>query len=243
MLLTPSDGSTGGGDTVTVTGTDLGGATSVYFGPDEAAITGNTATSVTVVSPAGSGVVPVVVATAGGPSAPQPLFYIPPPVVIGVSPSSGPLTGGGTLVITGRHLLTATAVSIGGSSVTPTVVSDTTLQVTALAQAAGVAAVAVTTRGGVADDVFFTYVAPPSVTGFAPITGLTTGGTTVAITGTDLLTTTGVTFGGVPAAFGVISDTQVAAITPPHALGAVAVAVAVTTTGGSDTAPATYLYL
>jgi uncharacterized protein (TIGR03437 family) len=50
-----------------------------------------------------------------------------------------------------------------------------------------------------------------------------------------------VTFGGVAAAFGVISATQVAAISPAHPLGAVAVAV--TTTGGSSTAPGTFLYL
>ncbi|MGY0062395.1 IPT/TIG domain-containing protein [Streptomyces sp. LZ34] len=240
MPLSPSNGSTGGGDTVTITGTDLGGATAVRFGPRQAAITGNTATAVTVVSPAGSGVVPVSVTTAGGPSAPEPFFYIPPPVVTDISPSSGPLTGGGTLVITGRCLLTATAVSIGGSSVVPTVVSDSELHVTAPAHAAGVATVAVTTRGGVAGTASFTYVAAPNVTGFTPLTGLTTGGETVTITGTGLQTTTDVTFGGVPAAFGVISDTTVAAITPAHALGAVAVAV--TTTGGSSTAPATYLY-
>jgi IPT/TIG domain len=176
MLLSPSNGSTGGGDTVTITGTNLGGATAVRFGSRQAAITGNTATAVTVVSPAGSGVVPVSVTTAGGPSGPQPFFYVPPPVVTGVSPSSGPLTGGGTIVITGRSLLTATTVSIGGSSAVPTVVSDSELHVTAPAHAAGAATVAVTTRGGVAGTASFTYVAPPSVTGFTPLTGLAAGG-------------------------------------------------------------------
>ncbi|MGY1981270.1 IPT/TIG domain-containing protein [Nocardia gipuzkoensis] len=54
-------GSTGGGTTVTITGTNLSGATAVHFGAEPANITANTATSVTVVSPSGAGTVPVTV--------------------------------------------------------------------------------------------------------------------------------------------------------------------------------------
>ncbi|WP_245170971.1 hypothetical protein [Streptomyces decoyicus] len=49
-------------------------------------------------------------------------------------------------------------------------------------------------------------------------------------------TTTGVTFGGVPATFAVLSDTRVAAVAPTHAPGAVTIAL--TTTGGGATARA-----
>ncbi|MEU6327968.1 hypothetical protein ABZ851_11870 [Streptomyces sp. NPDC047049] len=53
--------------------------------------------------------------------------------------------------------------------------------------------------------------------------------------------TTGVIFGGVPAAFAVLSDTEVAAIAPAPSLGTVTIAA--TTTGGSATAPGVLLCL
>ncbi|WP_262003069.1 IPT/TIG domain-containing protein [Streptomyces sp. FIT100] len=46
MPIDPDQGSTGGGTAVTVTGTNLGGATAVLFGDKQATITGNSATSV-----------------------------------------------------------------------------------------------------------------------------------------------------------------------------------------------------
>lgn len=91
-------------------------------------------------------------------------------------------------------------------------------------------------------DALVALVDPPTVTVFTPITGTTLGGTLVDITGTNLATTTDVTFGGVSAtSFAALSDDRVTAVTPPHALGAVPVTV--TTTGGSDSAPLTCLYV
>ncbi|NUK13595.1 IPT/TIG domain-containing protein, partial [Streptomyces lunaelactis] len=80
MPITQNQGSTAGGQTVTVTGTDLGGATAVNFGTKPAAITGNTAGSVSVITPAGAGVVGVTVVTPGGLGGPKPFFDLPPPV-------------------------------------------------------------------------------------------------------------------------------------------------------------------
>lgn len=70
MPISPNQGTTGGGTTVTITGTNLAGATAVKFGSKPAAITANTPTSVTVTSPSGSGTVPVTVTTAAGTSNP-----------------------------------------------------------------------------------------------------------------------------------------------------------------------------
>ncbi|MEL4072714.1 autotransporter domain-containing protein [Ochrobactrum sp. GPK 3] len=59
-----------------------------------------------------------------------------------------------------------------------------------------------------------------------PASGKTSGGTAVAITGTNLTGTTAVTFGGVPAtSFTVNNDTSITALTPPHAAGSVTVAI------------------
>lgn len=242
MPINPDQGSTGGGATVTITGTGLAGATAVRFGNKSAAITASTPTSVSVVAPSGAGVVDATVSTPAGTSNPEPFYYLPPPVIVAVAPSSGPLAGGETVTVTGRGLATTTSVAFGATEVTPTVVSDSQLTVVSPAHTAGAVSLVVTALGGTATaSGTFNFVGPPTATGFSPLTGLPAGGTLVGITGTHLSTTTGVTFGGVPATFAVLSDTEVAAIAPAHSLGAVTIAV--TTTGGSATAPGVFLYL
>lgn len=102
------------------------------------------------------------------------------------------------------------------------------------ATAAGNVLLVVVTRGGTAT-ASFTFVDPPTATAFSPLTGLPAGGTLVSITGNNLSTATGVTDGH-PAAFAILSDTRIAAKAPAHGLGAATIVV--TTTGGSDAAPA-----
>ncbi|MEU8994446.1 IPT/TIG domain-containing protein [Streptomyces caniferus] len=242
MPISPDQGSTGGGSAVTFTGTGLADATAVFFGTKSAAIRANTPTSVSVVLPSGAGVVDARCAHQGAPANRCPSTTSPPPAVLAVSPSSGPVAGGETVTLTGRGLYTATSVAFGATNVTPTVVPDSELTVVSPAHAAAVVSLAVTAQGGTdtASDPF-RFVVPPTATGLSPLTGLPAGGTLVGITGTDLSTTTGVTFGGVPATFAVLSATQVAAIAPAHSLGAVSITV--TTTGGSATAPGVFLYL
>jgi hypothetical protein len=68
--INPTSGSTAGGKTVTITGTNLGGATEVLFGSSAASsFTVNSETQVTAVSPAASAaIVPVTVTAPGGTS-------------------------------------------------------------------------------------------------------------------------------------------------------------------------------
>ncbi|MEU8917600.1 IPT/TIG domain-containing protein [Streptomyces nigrescens] len=242
MPISPNQGSTGGGFAATLTGTGLTGATVVRFGTKPATITASSPSSVSVVAPSGAGVVDATVTTPASTSTPVPFYYVLPPVVLDVSPSSGPVAGGGTVTVTGRGLATATSVLFGDTAVTPTVLSDSELTAVSPAHAAGEVSLAVLAPGGSATaDGAFGFVAAPTVTGFSPLTGLPAGGTLVDITGTGLSTTTGVTFGAVPATFAVLSDTRVAAVAPAQAPGAVTIAL--TTTGGSDTAPGVFLYL
>lgn len=70
MPISPSSGPASGGNTVTITGVNLGGATSVHFGTKSGAIVSNTATQVVVTAPSGSGAVNVTVTTPGGNSNP-----------------------------------------------------------------------------------------------------------------------------------------------------------------------------
>ncbi len=68
--ISPTKGSTAGGKTVTITGTNLGGATAVTFGSSPASsFTVNSETEITAVTPAESaGIAPVTVTTPGGTS-------------------------------------------------------------------------------------------------------------------------------------------------------------------------------
>jgi hypothetical protein len=72
--VTPRKGPASGGTTVTITGTDLNGATSVEFGSTPAtSYTVNSSTSITAVSPPETpGLVDVTVTTPNGTSAPNP---------------------------------------------------------------------------------------------------------------------------------------------------------------------------
>jgi hypothetical protein len=68
--LSPNSGPVGGGTVVKITGSNLAGATAVYFGSSAAHIDKRVSTSeIDVTSPAGSGTVDVTVTTAGGTSA------------------------------------------------------------------------------------------------------------------------------------------------------------------------------
>ncbi|MFD6231309.1 IPT/TIG domain-containing protein, partial [Streptomyces sp. NPDC060232] len=91
--VSPASGPTAGGNTVTLNGTNLTGATSVKFGKNAAAIVTNTSTQVTVIAPGGSpSSVAVTVTTAGGTSNALSYTYLaaPVPVLSSLSPTSGP---------------------------------------------------------------------------------------------------------------------------------------------------------
>ena len=208
--VSPSSGPTAGGTSVTVTGTNLTGASAVDFGTANpgTSISAVTATSLTVTSPAGTGTVDVTVTTPNGTSAvnaPSDHFtYNAPalPTVTGVSPSSGPTAGGTSVTVTGTNLTGASAVDFGtanpGTSISA--VTATSLTVTSPA-GTGTVDVTVTTPNGTsavnAPSDHFTYNAPalPTVTGVSPSSGPTAGGTSVTVTGTNLTGASAVDFG------------------------------------------------
>ncbi|MEU3303665.1 MULTISPECIES: IPT/TIG domain-containing protein [unclassified Streptomyces] len=241
MPISPNQGTTGGGTTVTITGTNLAGATAVRFGSKLATITGNTPTSVTVTSPSGSGTVAVTVTTAAGTSNPLNFYYIGAPFKASLSAVSGPSAGGNTISITGTGLSTASSIAFGANNATPTVTSDSLLSVTVPAGTAGSVGVSVTTTGGSNNGFSYTYVDAPTIVSLTPTSGSTSGGTAVTITGTGLTTTESVTFDGVTAPFSVISSTTVSAVTPPGSAGAVDVVV--NTSGGSATETDGFTYV
>lgn len=161
------------------------------------------------------------------------------PTVTAISPTSGTLGGGNSVVITGTNFTGTTGaggVKFGSTNATSyTVNSDTQITAVAPTGSAGTVDVTVTTSGttsatSAADQ--YTYVAPPTVTSISPTAGPLTGGTTVIITGTNLSGATAVTFGATAATgFTVNSATQITA-TSPAGTGTVDVRVA--TAGGTS---------
>jgi adhesin/invasin len=239
--LSSTSGPLTGGQTITITGTNLLGASAVDFGSIPA-------TSVTVVSPTQlTAVVPahvaqsvdVTVVTPGGTTAIVPAdqyTFIAPPAITKISPSDGPATGGTGITITGTALGNATSVLFGGQPVS--IGSDTTTQISVVSppEPPGPLTISVTTAEGTAT-VTFTYVPAPSITNVSPSSGPYQGGTPITITGSNLANAA-VDFG---VAAGVVQSdngTQIVVDSPVGTVGPVSLTV--TTDGG--TAGTTFTY-
>ncbi|MEO5974866.1 MAG: IPT/TIG domain-containing protein [Ilumatobacteraceae bacterium] len=243
--VAPSSGPAAGGTTVTITGTNLTGTTSVTFGGTAGtAVTVVNATSVTAVTPVhAAGAVNVILTTVGGADTKTNGFtFVAAPTITSLSPTNGPIGGGTSVVITGTNLTSTVSVTFGGTAATSfTNVSATSVTAVTPANSAGAVAVILTTAGG-SDTSTFTYFAVPTISVISPSNGPSTGSTTVTITGTNLTGTTGVTFGGTAGtAVTVLSPTSVTVVTPAHAAGAFDVVL--TTPGGEATSPTQYTYV
>ncbi|MFE0375228.1 IPT/TIG domain-containing protein [Streptomyces inhibens] len=244
-LVLPNKGTTAGGNSVTLNGSNLTGATSVDFGSRTAVITSNTATQITVTAPtAPAAPVSVSVTTPGGTSAPLPYYYIAPPAVSGVDPAMGPSSGGNTVSVYGANLTLTSVVRFGATAATgASVVSDS--QINAIAPSgSGTVSVTVTTAAGTSPaglgGSYYSYLPTPALSTLKPGQGPVSGGTSVTLVGSALTYTDDVRFAGVPASFTVLSDTQLVATAPPGALGPASVVVH-TPAGNSNSL--TYQYL
>ena len=158
------------------------------------------------------------------------------PSVTGVSPASGPATGGTSVTITGTGFLGATAVHFGSNTATSFTVNSST-QITAIDPAgSGTVNVTVTTAGGTSASLTadqFAYSNLPIITSVNPNAGPTAGGTSIVITGGGFTGTTAVQFGGINAtSFTVNSASQITAIDPAGPVGVVDISI--TNTFGSS---------
>jgi alpha-tubulin suppressor-like RCC1 family protein len=134
-------GPASGGTTLTIAGTGLAGATEVRIGEAAATITADTATSMSVVTPANvSGQLYVTVTTPGGTSAAgSKSKFKSTPVIEAVSPASGPPAGGTSVQITGFGFApgTATTKLKFGSASSKSVQCSSTTSCTATVPAGG----------------------------------------------------------------------------------------------------------
>jgi len=253
--IDPESGLMIGGDSVSITGTGFSGSgllgvSAVDFGTTAATTFSITSpTIITATAPPGTGTVDVTV-TAGaltsatGP-ADQYTYIVPPvPTVTGLSPASGPSTGGTTIDISGTGFTYASAVDFGANAAKFVVSNDGVIAATAPPGNLGKVDITVATASGIsatnsADS--YTYVTPPlpTVTGVGPASGPSTGGTSVVITGTGFTGATAVNFGpnNPSATYTVNSPTSITATAPAGTLGQVDVTV-VTPGGTSSTSSA-----
>ncbi|MDQ4504391.1 IPT/TIG domain-containing protein [Sinomonas sp. ASV322] len=269
LSLAPNSGPVGGGQTVTISGTDVTGATQVTFGgatytrgliPDPTHFVDNGNNTLTLVTdPHAAGPVGVVVTNANGSSAPATYTYVAAPASLALSPNAGPVAGGQQVTVSGSDLASATSLAFGGTTFTPgaaaagntsfTVNPNGTLTLFTPANAAGGVNVTVTNPGGASAPLPYTYVAAPANLALSPNAGPTAGGTSVTLSGTALAGATSIAWGGATLAPGATADAThfvdngngtLTVSTPTHAAGPVNVTV---TTPGGTSGPGVFTYV
>ncbi len=240
--IDPPAGPAAGGTAVAITGTDFQDGAVVTIGGESAdaeVVDGTTILATTPplggasrpTGPRASTPVDVVVTNPDGQASTlaNGFTYVPAPTVGGVSPASGPESGGTTITITGTDFQAGAVVLVGGSDASEVnVVGATTITAKTPAGTAGPADVEVRNpddQAGILDG-GFEYLAAPSVDGIDPAEGLRSGGTAITVTGDHFQSGAQLFFDGVPATNVVVVDTgTITGKTPVHAPGVVDVSV------------------
>ena len=227
----PASGSTLGGDTVTVRGAGFTSTTTLTLGGVSAAISqvdtaAGTITATTPPHP--SGAVEVAVHTSIDSAAIANGFYYrvdATPVLIGVQPAFGPVSGGNTVRVNGYGFdAPGTQIRIGGAPATLVAAQPSFADVVAPAGAAGFADVSLHDGLGTQLDALvgaYQYVTDLGADGATPTSGPDSGGTTVTVMGTGFTGVETVLVGGVPAEFSVTDDGTLIVVTPQHTAGTV----------------------
>jgi uncharacterized repeat protein (TIGR01451 family) len=248
VSLTPNSGSTTGGTTVTITGTNFQSGLTVTFGnAPGTSVSVLSASIISVVTPVmTAGPVNVVVINPDGQTATDNGGFTAnaPPTITSISPTSGPAAGGTSVTITGMNFKSGATVTFGGNPGTSVVVvSATSITVVTPTMTAGpVNVVVINPDGQTAMSASgFTAVAAtsPTITSISPMSGPAAGGTSVTITGMNFKSGATVTFGGNPGtSVVVVSATSITVVTPTMTAGPVNIVVinpdgqTATSTGG-----------
>lgn len=236
--ITPSSGPGGGGTAVRIVGNGFQQGAVVAFGAVNATnVNVLSATELELVAPPGDdGPVAVTVTNPDSQSVTvnNGFVYVAAPRITGVTPTSGPISGGTFIQISGKYFRSGATVTVGGQAATNVVVQAGGQVITCNTPAgsAGPSAVRVTNpdgQNGLLNN-GFTYLAPvppPTVTAVSPNYGPTTGGTQVTIQGSGFQAGATVRFGGITAVSAtVITPSAITAVSPGAATtGAVTVEV------------------
>ncbi len=245
--LTPSSGSTLGGTSVTISGSNFGSSPgSVMFGDSVAAsYTSWSDNEIVCLTPeyTQEGVVDVVVTTSSGISDTTKFTYVSPPVILSISVSSDTV-----FTIKGNRFGAvhgSGSVKFGDLVATSyTNWSDNEIACVASSHLSGAVDIVVISDNGL-ESLPYTVVFP-TISSLSPVSGSTWGGTTVTLTGTGFGAVRGrgsVTFGdSVATSFESWSDNAIVCITPSHVAGIVDVVVT-TDNGLSGTKASVFTYV
>lgn len=145
-----ASGTTQGGVSFGITGTNLFNVNTVTVGGAAATITAKTSTSITVSTPAGTvGTKDVVITTYGHTVSSSGTYtYLPMPTVTSLSVTSGPVGGGTITVITGTNLSNNIVARLGGAIATRGVNTSTSLTIATPSGSAGAQDLLLTNANG-----------------------------------------------------------------------------------------------
>lgn len=237
--VAPSQGSVGGGTSVTITGTDIQAGVKVFIGGFIAeSIVRVSDTQLTLITPPSSssvgGAANVMIQNAdgGAGSLSSGFFYLAiesPLVITNIEPNLGPNFGGTNVTLTGTGFSSASTVYFGdvpASFVNP--LGSSAMFVRVPPNVTGPVAVTVTKPDGskVTRSDGFTYTGSVTVDRLSPSGGPLAGGSLVTIFGNGFVFGASVMIGDKPAtSVVVVNSTQIVAKTPSSALGTARVSV------------------
>ncbi len=220
-------------DSITISGVHFLGTTSIKFTGATVsppyAVSGDGTSINSVFVPAGATNGPIIVTSpAGSYTSTVPFTVIGPgPYISGFSPAVG--SAGGSFSIQGRHLGTATNVSVGNVSAVGLFLQGDTQIFATNGGAVQTGFISVRSpQGGYTNNTLF-YIVPVVLSSFSPTNG--SAGTTVTIKGQNFLGATNVQFSGVNAFF--TSPTNNTNLVTTVPLGAASGLIRVTTPGSS----------
>jgi len=263
--FSPDAGPTAGGQEVTLVGLNFQQNARVRFGADDALAVDQSATSLTVRTPARTkGSVEVWVVNPDGSQvvALDTYLYMAPPTILSISPATGPASGGTTMTIGGSDFLEDPAGIlptvifcndyVGGDGCAPADEADVTVSpkgrtitVKTPAHPPHLVDVAVVAPDGQADytPVAFTFTEIPTLSDITPDAGPTLGGQSVTVTGTGFQLGVEVYIDGVRCTdVNLVSATSLTCKTPAGSTGTADIVIA-NPDGGNVTIDEAYTYL
>ena len=242
--VSSNSGSTLGGTTITITGTNFVSGATVNVGGNACTnVVVVSATSITCTTPAGTaGPADIVVTNSdtGTVTSMGGFTYIAPPTIASISPLIGPTLGGTLITITGTNFVEGATVTVGGNPCTIVSIASTSITCTTPAGSVGAKNVVVTNpvTGTVTSTDGFTYETPvsnplplpaqtSSITSCQVPTGPTSGGNSYSIAGSFTTPITNIEVGGIVLARSawVQTATSVTITMPANAAGSVAVRI------------------
>jgi hypothetical protein len=230
----PASGPPAGGQTVTVEGRGFSSTTTFSIGGESAVVQSidPQASTATLVTPQHAAGLVNVIAESSQDSAILENGYLyrsdDAPVLASLSPRFGPTSGGNEVVLRGFGFdATDLQISFGSSAATIVEQGPTYAVVEAPAAGVGYVDVVMSDANGELDRLAgaYEYRQDVWIDTVTPSEGPATGGDAVTITGAGFSGAERVEFGGIAAAFDIVSDTEITATTPAHGAGMVDVVV------------------